>query len=42
MKANSRLKVDQHPRNSSYVQSLLWVNRKKGNGKYCVRTYGKY
>ena len=36
------LKLTSIPTNSGYVQSFLWVNRKKGNGKYCLESYHKY
>ena len=42
LKTIIRLKLTSIPANSGYVQSFLWVNRKKENGKYCLESYHKY
>ena len=42
LKTIIRLKLTSIPTNSGYVQSFLWVNRKKENGKYCLESYHKF
>ena len=42
LKTIIRLKLTSIPTNSGYVQSFLWVDRKKENGEYCLESYHKY